>query len=271
MFLLTGGLEFEFLTNDRTLGYNSLKTMGELLHKYVAPFIEWYKPKTMEEKIMLIENTLKNQSPATLYVKAEGLIYQHFSEKRYPYHIVNVYGIDTDSKEVYIADLFVNDEKKTHTMIDKFPWEVILENTLEIIIYRRKKDLVIENQYEDIILENLTKFLVNKILLIDEYFKGLNCIHDLHYKINSITSTRWLFIPIFEFINEYTMDATDKKTKEMLNNLVEKWKYMMLRYTKLCFVDVEMDIYSKLDIFSILNETREVITKIICVLEGKNE
>ncbi len=267
LFLLTGGLEFEFLKGSRTLGYNSLKIKGELLHKYITSYIEWHKPKTMIQKINLIENALQHQAPVTLYIKAEGLIYQHFSEKRYPYHIINVYGIDTDLKEIYIADLFVNDEKNMRTMIGKFPWYIILENTLEIIVYNRKKCLVLKNNHEDIIIENMKKFLVDKIPLINSYFIELNTVSDLYYKINSITSTRWLFIPMFEFINEYARDTLDKNTRIAVIQLIEKWKNMMLKYIKFCYIDIKMDIYSKLDIFSMLNDTREVIENVIRNLE----
>ena len=134
LFLLTGGLEFDFLYIDnKTLGYNSLKPVAKSLKTHLTENIEFYEKKTFYEKIELIEQNVKNGNLASLYIMAEGLIYQDFKEKRYPYHMINVYGIDTYTEEIYIADLYVMDNKPARTIIGKFPWEIIINNVEEIL------------------------------------------------------------------------------------------------------------------------------------------
>lgn len=264
LFLLAGGLDFSFLAVDKnTLGYNSMKQVVQLLNKYFDLSIQYFDIQSLEKKIFLIKNALKQGNVLTLFIKAEGLVYQQYDQKRYPYHIVNVYGIDTDTRKIFIADQFVLDNKPVRTVIGAFPWKEMLENTLEIIIYPRNKELQLhKNQHNQIIISNLHNLVGTKLDLFNTYFAGLDNILDLNYRINSITSVRWLVMPLLDFIKEYSWSKLDETVRNEMNQLSKKWKTILLKYTKLCFEGKVIKLYDFLSLDLIVEETKMILMNI---------
>lgn len=266
LFFLTGGLDFDFLSGEKTLGFNTVEHTVFLLRKFWGNNIFWYGRLQNFEKLEIINRELQKGNILTLYIKAEGLIWQSISEIRYPYHMINVYGIDCEKHLLYISDQFAYDDRKNTIIINCYPWEKIINNTIEIIVYKRNKDLELYNRFDNDIMKELEDFinptLLHGLNLILLYFEQLESVSDIKYRLNSVTSTRWLIVPIFQHLKDFLVEKRQGVFTTEIDVLIDRWKKTMLKYLKLLFVNEKMNMIKSLEIKNLVESSREVIISI---------
>lgn len=278
VYFLCGGFNFEFLEQTGHIGYSNLFNTYKILSKicevsYLNKKIDY---TFIEEKI---KNSIDKDEMILIYVTNKALKHHNLKAPVYPFHMLIIYGYDTDKSTLEVADLYIITETgEKQSFIGAIDKDILLSNMVDCIFIKRLHTKNIKPT--KIICDNIKEYYQSQYIDSLYYFIKnikINFQKDIEQYCNQfpnfIIPAKWnIFIPFFNSSIQLCKEFNLFKLEEKFSNVYLHINSIILQMIKMGY---KKNISKILEYINIFEEYwRKAIGLLEClrnILEEKND